>query len=165
MVLRGSVVFGTSSKRWSREEGCDLGHCAGVYGITPHVVRGVEFDPHEVPSRPLGPTVGRMRLLAASGMCAGVPGKAPSRNTLGSCSGLRVESVARMQQVALMALQRRSAGEAKWGVCNYKQPVGGRGCMFRGTSLTRTRTPLGPYRRPRVLGGWAFSHGRGTHVD
>ena len=34
---------------------------------------------------------------------------------------------------------------------------------YRGTSLTRKRTPLGLYRRPmpRVLGGWVFSHGRG----
>jgi len=32
---------------------------------------------------------------------------------------------------------------------------------YRGTSLIRKRTPLGPYRRrmPRVLGGWAFSYG------
>ena len=41
---------------------------------------------------------------------------------------------------------------------------------YRGTSLTRKRTPLGPNRRPmpRVprgfLGGWAISCGRGTHV-
>ena len=39
--------------------------------------------------------------------------------------------------------------------------------FYRGTSLTRKRTPLGPYRRPMpmvlgVLGGWAFSYGRGT---
>jgi len=34
---------------------------------------------------------------------------------------------------------------------------------YRGTSLRRKRTPLGPYRRP-VLGGWAFSYGRGTPV-
>ena len=34
------------------------------------------------------------------------------------------------------------------------------------TSLARKRTPLGPYRRPmhRVVGGWAFSHGRGNPV-
>ena len=38
----------------------------------------------------------------------------------------------------------------------------------RGTSLMRKRTPLGSYRRPMlrvlggVLGGWAFSYGRGT---
>ena len=38
--------------------------------------------------------------------------------------------------------------------------------QHRGTSLARKRTPLGPYRRPmpRVLGGWAFSYGRGTPV-
>ena len=39
--------------------------------------------------------------------------------------------------------------------------------VYRGTSLIRKRTPLGPYRRPMprgVLGGWAFSHGRGTPV-
>ena len=38
--------------------------------------------------------------------------------------------------------------------------------MYRGTSLMTKRTPLGPYRRPvpRVLGGWAFSYGRGTPV-
>ena len=42
---------------------------------------------------------------------------------------------------------------------------------YRGTSLTRKRTPLGPYRKPmpRVLArgvpeGWAFSYGRGTPV-
>ena len=37
---------------------------------------------------------------------------------------------------------------------------------YTGTSLTRTPLPLGPYRRPmpRVLGGWAFSCGRGTPV-
>ena len=37
---------------------------------------------------------------------------------------------------------------------------------YRGTSLTRKHSPLGPYRRPmpRVLGGWAFSYGRGTPV-
>ena len=36
----------------------------------------------------------------------------------------------------------------------------------RGTSLTRKRTTLGPYRRPmpRVLGGWAFSYERGAPV-
>jgi hypothetical protein len=39
-----------------------------------------------------------------------------------------------------------------------------------GTSPTRKRNPLGPYRKPmpRVLGGvlgvWAFSYGRGTPV-
>ena len=35
------------------------------------------------------------------------------------------------------------------------------GVAYRGTSLTRKRTPLGPYRKsmPRVLGGWEFSHG------
>ena len=34
------------------------------------------------------------------------------------------------------------------------------------TSLTRKRTPPGPYRRPMpgVLGGWAFSYGRGSPV-
>ena len=42
--------------------------------------------------------------------------------------------------------------------------------VHRGTSLTRKRSPLGPYRRPmpRVLwgsyGGWAFSYGRGPRV-
>ena len=38
---------------------------------------------------------------------------------------------------------------------------------YRGTSLTRKRTPLEPYRRPipRVLGGLMFSYGRGTPVD
>jgi len=37
---------------------------------------------------------------------------------------------------------------------------------YRGTSLIRKRTPLGPYRRPmsRVLGGWVFSYERGTPV-
>jgi len=37
---------------------------------------------------------------------------------------------------------------------------------YRGTSLTRERNPLGPYRRPlpRVLWGSAFSYGRGTLV-
>ena len=37
---------------------------------------------------------------------------------------------------------------------------------YMGTSLIRKHTPLGPYRRPmpRVLGGWAFSYGRGTPV-
>ena len=37
---------------------------------------------------------------------------------------------------------------------------------YRGTSLTRKRAPLEPYRRPmpRVLGGYAFSYGRGTPV-
>ena len=37
---------------------------------------------------------------------------------------------------------------------------------YKGTSLTGKRNPLGPYRRPvpRVLGGWAFSYGRGTPV-
>ena len=36
--------------------------------------------------------------------------------------------------------------------------------LYRDTSLIRKRNPLGPYRRPvpRVLGGWAFSYGRGT---
>ena len=35
---------------------------------------------------------------------------------------------------------------------------------YRGTSLTRERTPLGPYRRPlpRVLAGWVVSYERGT---
>ena len=43
--------------------------------------------------------------------------------------------------------------------------------MYRGTSLIRKRTPLGPYRRPmpRVLGGvlaeWACSYARGAHVE
>ena len=43
-------------------------------------------------------------------------------------------------------------------------------CMYRGTSHTRNRTPLGPYRRhmPMVLGGppggGAFAYGRGTPV-
>ena len=41
--------------------------------------------------------------------------------------------------------------------------------VYRGTSLTRKSTPLGPYCRPmprvmRVIGGWAFSYGRGTPV-
>ena len=41
---------------------------------------------------------------------------------------------------------------------------------YRGTSLVRKCTPLGPYRRPMprvlggVLGGWAFSYWRGTPV-
>ena len=41
---------------------------------------------------------------------------------------------------------------------------------YRGTSLIRKRTPLGPYRRPMPRGtwggpgGWAFSHERGTPV-
>ena len=37
---------------------------------------------------------------------------------------------------------------------------------YRGTSLIRTRILLGPYRRrmPRVIGGWARSYGRGTHL-
>ena len=37
---------------------------------------------------------------------------------------------------------------------------------YKGTSLTRKRTPLGPYRRPmpRVLGGWVVSYERGTPV-
>ena len=41
---------------------------------------------------------------------------------------------------------------------------------YRGTSLIRKRIPLGPYRRPMsrvlkgVLGGFAFSYGRGTPV-
>ena len=40
--------------------------------------------------------------------------------------------------------------------------------MYRGTSLMKTSTLLGPYRRPMprflggVLAGWAFSDGRGT---
>jgi len=38
---------------------------------------------------------------------------------------------------------------------------------YRGTSLTRKRTPLGHYRRPMpsVLGGLAVSYKRGTPVD
>jgi len=42
--------------------------------------------------------------------------------------------------------------------------------MYRGTSLARKRTPLGPYSRPMpmsprgLLGGWASSFGRGTPV-
>ena len=42
---------------------------------------------------------------------------------------------------------------------------------YMGTSLIRKRTSLGPYRRPmprvigRVIGGWAFSYGRGTPVS
>ena len=38
---------------------------------------------------------------------------------------------------------------------------------YRGTSLIRNRLLLGPYRRPvpRVLGGWAFSYGRGNPVQ
>ena len=38
--------------------------------------------------------------------------------------------------------------------------------QYRGTSLTRKFTPLGPYRRPmpRVLGGRAVSYERGTPV-
>ena len=42
--------------------------------------------------------------------------------------------------------------------------------LYKGTSLTIKRTPLGPYRRPvpRVLGGflggWAVSYERGTPV-
>ena len=38
---------------------------------------------------------------------------------------------------------------------------------YRGTSLTRKRTPLGPCSRPvpeGVLGGWAFSYERGAPV-
>ena len=37
---------------------------------------------------------------------------------------------------------------------------------YRGTSLARNHTPVGPYRRPmpRVLGCWAFSYERGTPV-
>ena len=39
--------------------------------------------------------------------------------------------------------------------------------QYRGTSRTRKRTPLGPYRRPmpRVLGGWAFCFERSTPVE
>ena len=43
---------------------------------------------------------------------------------------------------------------------------------YRLTSLARKCTPLGPYRRPTLyarghggVGGWAFSHGRGNHVQ
>ena len=42
---------------------------------------------------------------------------------------------------------------------------------YRGTSLIRKRPLLGPYRRPlprrprRLLGGWAFSYGRGAPVS
>ena len=40
--------------------------------------------------------------------------------------------------------------------------------VYRGTSLIKKRTPVGPYRRPRVVGGvqggWAFSCERGTPV-
>ena len=38
--------------------------------------------------------------------------------------------------------------------------------LNKGSSLTRKRTPLEPYRRPmpRVLGEWASSSGRGTPV-
>ena len=37
---------------------------------------------------------------------------------------------------------------------------------YRGTSLVKKRTPLGPYRRhmPRVLGEWTLSYERGTPV-
>ena len=37
---------------------------------------------------------------------------------------------------------------------------------YRGTSSTKKRTPLGPYRRPmpRVLWGWAFSYEQSTPV-
>ena len=53
---------------------------------------------------------------------------------------------------------RRAADRPPW--------LGGELRRYRGTSLTRKRAPLGPYCRPmpRVLGGWAFSHGRGTPV-
>ena len=38
---------------------------------------------------------------------------------------------------------------------------------YRGTSLTRNSPPLEPYCRtmPGVLGGWAFSYGRGAPVS
>ena len=38
---------------------------------------------------------------------------------------------------------------------------------YRATSLTRNTPPIGPYSSPmpRVLGGWAFSYGRGTPVS
>ena len=42
---------------------------------------------------------------------------------------------------------------------------------YRGTSLIGKHTPIGPCRRPMprvlggVLGGWAFSYGRGTHDE
>ena len=49
-------------------------------------------------------------------------------------------------------------------------PTAGDKVAYRGTSLMRKRSSLGPYRRlmprtPRgVLGGWAFSGRRGTPV-
>ena len=41
-----------------------------------------------------------------------------------------------------------------------------RSSPYKGTLLTRKRTPLGPYHRPvpRVSRGGAFSYGRGTPV-
>ena len=42
-------------------------------------------------------------------------------------------------------------------LCTTGNVLGGKD-VYRGTSLMRNRTPLGPYTRamPRFLGGWAF---------
>ena len=61
---------------------------------------------------------------------------------------------------------RGSHGEAQHWLEPNTQPQGTLVLDYRGTSLIRKRTPLGPYRRhkPRVVGGWAFSYERGTPV-
>ena len=53
------------------------------------------------------------------------------------------------------------------GECEQDRTQHSPSSRYRGTSLIRKCTPLGPYRRPMpgsrgVIGGWAFSYGRGT---
>ena len=50
--------------------------------------------------------------------------------------------------------------------CKVDDLRAGTPLQYRGKSLIRNRTPLGPYRRPmpKVLGGWTFSHRRDAHV-
>ena len=89
-----------------------------------------------------------------------------------SLHGLRVgEMCLSLQGVRLDDTCTSLHGLTLHGLCSLgalSSPLGAqRACLYtayRAASLTRKRAPLGPYRRPMpsVLGGWAFSYGRGT---
>ena len=91
----------------------------------------------------------------------------PILNLKVSILNLRPSSAGRGRRIRRAPRRRAASRSSSGSVTTWATPA----CFpapnpYRGTSLIRKHTPLGPYSGPitRVLGGCAFSCGRGTPV-